>query len=149
MVERPRPGARDRCAAGNRDGLDQRNVRLSAQRTVRWAQAIGRRRRTWHGGPARIHQQPDDHQPQAGTGRLRGATMSHAMGSDVADILRDAPKNWGRWGPDDEVGALNFLGPREVMDAMPRVRSGKQFTLQVPMADPKGDPVWPGRRSAE
>lgn len=75
--------------------------------------------------------------------------MSHAMGSDVTDILRDAPKNWGRWGPNDEVGALNFLGPREVLGAMASVRSGKQFTLQVPMADPKGDPVWPGRRGAE
>jgi hypothetical protein len=75
--------------------------------------------------------------------------MNHTTGAEVADILRDAPKNWGRWGPEDEVGALNFLGPQQVLSAVASVKSGKQFTLQVPMADPKGDPVWPGRRGAE
>ena len=24
----------------------------------------------------------------------------------MEDLLRNAPSNWGRWGPDDEVGAL-------------------------------------------
>ena len=25
------------------------------------------------------------------------------------EVLRDAPKNWGKWGEGDEVGALNYL----------------------------------------
>jgi len=61
-------------------------------------------------------------------------------------LLDGYPKNWGRWGSEDEVGALNYLGPQQVLDAVRLVRSGKVFTLQVPMADPKGDPAWPGAR---
>ena len=26
---------------------------------------------------------------------------------DMTEVLADAPTNWGKWGPDDEVGALN------------------------------------------
>lgn len=29
------------------------------------------------------------------------------------EVLRDAPKNWGKWG-EDEVGALNYLTVEEV-----------------------------------
>lgn len=64
----------------------------------------------------------------------------------VGEILRGAPDNWHRWGPDDEVGALNFLGPEEAIRGVQAVRSGKTFTLQVPIGDPEGDPVWPGPR---
>lgn len=67
----------------------------------------------------------------------------------VGDLLKNSPKNWGKWGPDDEVGALNYLGAGEVLAAIATVRTGKVFTLQVPMANPVGDPVWPGRRGAE
>src|SRR5947209_1562066 len=63
----------------------------------------------------------------------------------IEDLLKDSPKNWGRWGPDDEVGALNYLGQPEVLRGVAAVRQGKVFTLQVPMGDPAGDPLWPGR----
>ncbi len=33
------------------------------------------------------------------------------------DLLADAPTNWGKWGPDDEVGSLNYLGPEQVLAA--------------------------------
>ena len=61
------------------------------------------------------------------------------------DLLADAPTNWGKWGPDDEVGSLNYLGPEQVLAAVRLVSSGKVFTLQRLIGDPKGDPVWPGR----
>jgi kynurenine formamidase len=67
----------------------------------------------------------------------------------VGEVLKDAPTNWGKWGPDDEVGALNYLGPEEVLAAAQLIRSGKVFTLQRLIGDPKGDPVWPGRTPAE
>jgi kynurenine formamidase len=67
----------------------------------------------------------------------------------VGDVLKDAPSNWGKWGPDDEVGALNYLGPEQVLAAAQLIRSGKVFTLQRLIGDPKGDPVWPGRTPAE
>jgi kynurenine formamidase len=63
----------------------------------------------------------------------------------LADLLKDSPKNWGKWGPDDEVGGLNYLGPAEVLAGIGCVRSGKLFTLQAPMCSPDGDPIWPGR----
>ncbi|PWW24046.1 kynurenine formamidase [Geodermatophilus normandii] len=65
------------------------------------------------------------------------------------DLLADSPTNWGKWGDDDEVGALNYLGPEQVLAAVGLVRQGKVFTLQRLIGDPKGDPVWPGRSPAE
>jgi len=67
----------------------------------------------------------------------------------LGDLLKDAPSNWGKWGPDDEVGSLNYLGPEQVIAAARLVTSGKTFTLQRLIGDPKGDPVWPGRTPAE
>ena len=67
----------------------------------------------------------------------------------LGDLLQGAPSNWGKWGPDDEVGSLNYLGPEQVLAAVGLVTSGKTFTLQRLIGDPKGDPVWPGRTPAE
>ncbi|MCW2501296.1 MAG: putative secreted metal-dependent cyclase [Frankiales bacterium] len=67
----------------------------------------------------------------------------------VGEVLKDAPSNWGKWGPDDEVGALNYLGPEQVLAAAQLIQTGKVFTLQRLIGDPKGDPVWPGRTPAE
>ncbi|MFC6065683.1 cyclase family protein [Streptomyces ochraceiscleroticus] len=67
----------------------------------------------------------------------------------MEDLLRDAPTNWGKWGPDDEVGALNYLDAAEVLRGAAQIRSGQVFTLQRLIGDPKGDPVWPGRSPAE
>jgi len=66
----------------------------------------------------------------------------------LSDQLDGAPSNWGRWGADDEVGALNFLGPDEVRRGVAEVRSGRTFALGIPIAHPGGDPVWPGRTPA-
>jgi len=61
----------------------------------------------------------------------------------------DAPTNWGKWGPDDEVGSLNYLTPAEALRGAAAIRSGESFTLQVPIGKPGfEDPVWPGRTSA-
>ncbi|WP_138735398.1 cyclase family protein [Modestobacter excelsi] len=68
---------------------------------------------------------------------------------DLVDLLAESPTNWGKWGSDDEVGALNYLGPEQVLAAVRLVSSGKVFTLQRLIGDPKGDPVWPGRTPAE
>lgn len=67
----------------------------------------------------------------------------------LGTLLDGCPKNWGRWGPDDEVGALNFLTAAEVIAAAALIRRGAVFTLQVPMADPQGDPIWPGGMRAQ
>ncbi|MGH9000908.1 MAG: cyclase family protein [Acidimicrobiia bacterium] len=64
----------------------------------------------------------------------------------MAELLgRDTPSNWGRWGPDDEVGCLNYLDASEVMRGLQHVKQGRVFTLGIQMGHEKGDPVWPGR----
>ena len=67
----------------------------------------------------------------------------------LSEVLKDSPSNWGKWGADDEVGSLNYLGTEQVLAAAKLIRSGKVFTLQRLIGDPKGDPVWPGRTPAE
>jgi hypothetical protein len=67
----------------------------------------------------------------------------------MEELLKDAPSNWGKWGDDDEVGALNYLTADEVLRGVQHIKSGSVFTLQRLIGDPKGDPVWPGRTPAE
>lgn len=68
---------------------------------------------------------------------------------EMTDLLANAPSNWGKWGPDDEVGSLNYLTAEEVLRGVQHVKQGSVFTLQRLIGDPKGDPVWPGRTPAE
>ena len=64
---------------------------------------------------------------------------------DLVKLLADAPKNWGQWGPDDQVGSLNYLTSAEVLRGIQSVRSGKVFTLMLELGNPAGEPLWPGR----
>src|SRR5262245_65204321 len=36
-----------------------------------------------------------------------------------ADVLKKAEdlKNWGKWGPDDELGVLNYVTPEDIVNA--------------------------------
>jgi hypothetical protein len=61
------------------------------------------------------------------------------------EMLKDSPKNWGRWGANDELGCLNFLTNEEVLRGVKAVRQGKTFTLGIPLARPQGDPLYPSR----
>lgn len=66
----------------------------------------------------------------------------------MADLLgKDARTNWGKWGPDDELGCLNYLDAAEVLRGARHIRSGEVFTLQIHMGrkESPGDPLWPGR----
>jgi kynurenine formamidase len=65
------------------------------------------------------------------------------------ELLADAPKNWERWGPNDEVGALNFLTSEEVMRGIRSIKQGKVITLGMAIGNKGGDPVWPGRTGAQ
>lgn len=44
-----------------------------------------------------------------------------------------APSNWGRWGPDDEIGTANFVTPEVVLAAARLVRRGQVLSLAVPL----------------
>jgi kynurenine formamidase len=41
--------------------------------------------------------------------------------------------NWGRWGPEDERGALNHLDPATVLGAVASVRRGAVYPLGLPV----------------
>src|SRR4029078_6317492 len=48
--------------------------------------------------------------------------------------LRDASekyKNWGKWGPNDEVGTLNFTTPDDIIAAARLVKKGKVISLAL------------------
>jgi len=49
--------------------------------------------------------------------------------------------SWGRWGEEDEVGALNLLSANDVVEAARLVRKGKTFTLGLRVFDERGDPL--------
>lgn len=68
---------------------------------------------------------------------------------EASELLKDQPKNWNRWGAEDEVGSLNFLSREEVLRGTKAVQQGKVFTLQIQMGRPEGDPVWPGRKESQ
>ncbi len=40
-------------------------------------------------------------------------------------------KNWGRWGPNDQAGTLNFITPADIVDAAKLIRKGKTFSLAL------------------
>jgi kynurenine formamidase len=52
--------------------------------------------------------------------------------------LFERVSNWGRWGPDDERGALNYLTPQRVAAAARSVRSGRTVSLSRSLATERG-----------
>ncbi len=46
-------------------------------------------------------------------------------------------RNWGKWGPDDEIGTLNYITPAKIVAAAQLVRQGKVISLALPF-DSKG-----------
>ncbi|MBX5467485.1 MAG: cyclase family protein [Firmicutes bacterium] len=51
----------------------------------------------------------------------------------VEDVerLAQACCNWGRWGPEDELGTLNFVTPETVRAAKEEIRTGEVFSLAI------------------
>jgi kynurenine formamidase len=54
--------------------------------------------------------------------------------TEVAERVR----NWGRWGPDDELGTLNLIDGAARLRAAASVRSGKAFALGLPLSEAEG-----------
>ena len=52
--------------------------------------------------------------------------------------LFDRVSNWGRWGPDDERGALNYLTPERVLTGVNLVRRGETISLSRPLSTESG-----------
>ena len=52
---------------------------------------------------------------------------------DDQDNVNTRPNAWGRWGPEDEAGALNLIGPDQVRRAAGLVRTGEVVRLAQPL----------------
>ena len=74
--------------------------------------------------------------------------LSKAQQVRAGQLLAGSPSNWGRWGPDDEVGSLNFLTNAEVLRGVRAVKQGKVFMCGERIGAPGGDPIWPGREQS-
>jgi kynurenine formamidase len=53
----------------------------------------------------------------------------------IADFekIYESVKNWGRWGPDDQLGTLNLITPERVRAAAGLVRSGRRVSMEIPI----------------
>ena len=61
----------------------------------------------------------------------------------VGYVNHRQPNNWGRWGPDDEIGTLNFITPAMVSAAEALVRAGRAVSCAIPIQEVM--PVNPAR----
>jgi hypothetical protein len=61
------------------------------------------------------------------------ASDNYKITFEEFDSLFEKLKNWGRWGNDDELGALNFLGDADVVEAVKLVKTGRRVTLGRPL----------------
>ena len=55
------------------------------------------------------------------------------MSREEFDHLFNEVKNWGRWGPDDDHGTLNYITPSTIRAAASLVRSGRSVSLAIPI----------------
>ena len=63
--------------------------------------------------------------------------------------LAEKVNNWGRWGPDDEIGTLNLITDDAVKRAAACVKTGRRFSLAIPMSEdgPMLGNIPPGRQN--
>jgi kynurenine formamidase len=75
-----------------------------------------------------------DNKVRTGSER-KGSELSSEERKDASDWRQVASRvsNWGRWGRDDELGALNLVGPAEILRAVQAVHSGQVISLSLPL----------------
>jgi kynurenine formamidase len=55
------------------------------------------------------------------------------MSEATLDQLALQVRNWGKWGPDDELGTLNYITPDTIAAACRLATAGKVFALGIPL----------------
>lgn len=73
---------------------------------------------------------------------LAALAAAAAAGSGPALHPHQEMNNWGRWGADDERGAVNFITAEAIVEAARLIRTGKTFSLAIPL-DETGPVVAP------
>jgi len=49
------------------------------------------------------------------------------------DKIFEQVKNWDKWGPDDQLGTLNYITPQKVVEAAKLVRTGRRVSMEIPI----------------
>jgi kynurenine formamidase len=65
-------------------------------------------------------------------------TTPRHVSKEEFETLFQTVCNWGRWGPDDEKGTLNYISPEQVRRASDLVRSGRSVSMAVPISTVAG-----------
>jgi len=55
------------------------------------------------------------------------------MSEEALRTLVVQVRNWGKWGPDDEIGTLNYITPDTLAEAARLVTAGRVFALGIPL----------------
>ncbi|MEZ4334132.1 MAG: cyclase family protein [Myxococcota bacterium] len=71
--------------------------------------------------------------------------MSARIDQDTVRAWGRRYSNWGRWGPDDEKGALNFITPQRILAATALPRRGQVISCALPF-DENGPQTGAGGR---
>ena len=61
----------------------------------------------------------------------------------MTDIDHEHVTNWGRWGPEDQLGTANLVTPETIRLAAGLIHTGKTYSLSVPLET--GGAIWPPR----
>lgn len=65
-------------------------------------------------------------------------TQARRLTAADVEAIFDATKNWGRWGPDDQRGALNLISAEKRRQAAALVREGLTVSAALPLATQPG-----------
>ncbi len=55
------------------------------------------------------------------------------MNAEQLRAIALSVRNWGRWGPDDEIGTLNYITTESIAAACRLATTGKVFALGIPL----------------
>lgn len=56
-----------------------------------------------------------------------------AISLEAFDELYESLKNWNKWGPDDNLGTLNYITPERIRNAVATVKSGRTVSMEIPL----------------
>jgi kynurenine formamidase len=70
-------------------------------------------------------------------GEARDYSARVAVPARFAEVAARV-RNWGRWGPEDQIGTLNFIDDAARTRAARAVTSGKSFALGLPLSEAEG-----------
>jgi kynurenine formamidase len=59
--------------------------------------------------------------------------------------MSESVSNWGKWGPKDQRGTINYITPEKTLEAAQLVKQGKVYNLAIPLSH--NGPIWPGRHA--